>query len=619
MQEFALDDNKLPPATMNMFCPKDLTNFIENGRLSCYVRFNDSQYLDFSQISKDSFTQQLYSSEGFIPDILEELDNVAADASEAYEQIPELNASENRPRSVAFVKTMIDAKFYMAPKTVTKETTVWAREVEYVPNFQSLKVIETRDDNGCIIRKAVQPYAKPIFFIENGGSDGFTAENTDFLRRYDAITNSELVVTDYQNLDPDNVYALITLPGRIIPTVDTRYRDSKLSEATASKIKNLMTADVVKGVVGFDKPAPKVGKKSVIDCSDPGLSDFRFTDLTSALDIQRLTISNMSLTTVSRDILYSAPSPVYPDLIALPLISKERCYGPWLSSAAGGDSRIRYSDIGGKVEFVKDENLAPWNYAGYQLMNEAGSLQAQFSNSLLLFSERGGFVYPEAPTGISLAKALQNGGPLVTSISVDISDSEISTTVKMDLYTSRFGKLQKQKELAIGEITRQRQKMIDETNANIRRGMGKNATSSNLTKMLLSTGAGAVLGLGKAIDTFYSELEKGVEPVSQLLLQAQQRSETLAEISSQPTQQDYNRSISVVNGAYSTSNSVMESASLFPNPDALKQQMESSVVVTPGHNLVPISLAANNTTLPVVPQNNAASIIHTRQMKTGGQ
>ena len=42
-------------------------------------------------------------------------------------------------------------------------------------------------------------------------------------------------------------------------------------------------------------------------------------------------------------------------------------------------------------------------------MNEAGYLKAQFSNSLLLFSERGGFVIPKAPTGVSLAKDVTTG------------------------------------------------------------------------------------------------------------------------------------------------------------------------------------------------------------------
>jgi len=87
-----------------------------------------------------------------------------------------------------------------------------------------------------------------------------------------------------------------------------------------------------------------------------------------------------------------------------------------------------------------------------------------------LFGERGGFVIPEAPTGISLAKALVNEGPLVTSISVSISNS-IKTTIKMDLYTARFGKLHKQKEISVGKIVRETQKIKDEKNKAIRLGL----------------------------------------------------------------------------------------------------------------------------------------------------
>ena len=89
-----------------------------------------------------------------------------------------------------------------------------------------------------------------------------------------------------------------------------------------------------------------------------------------------------------------------------------------------------------------------------QLLNEAGKIQANFSNSLLLFSERGGFVIPDAPTGIAIATALKVDaiwqGPLITSLSVDVGQGGVKTTVKMDLYTAQFGKLQKNYLLDIG-------------------------------------------------------------------------------------------------------------------------------------------------------------------------
>jgi hypothetical protein len=143
-------------------------------------------------------------------------------------------------------------------------------------------------------------------------------------------------------------------------------------------------------------------------------------------------------------------------------------------------------------------------------MNEAGALKAQFSNSLLLFTERGGFVMPEAPTGISLAKALKAEGPLVTSISVSIGDS-VKTTVKMDLYTSRFGKLQKQKEDAIGKAARERQKMIDLTNEMTRKGLTRSAGNRNLSVSQIGM-AGSIGDMANSSSAFlsrYSSLEKG--------------------------------------------------------------------------------------------------------------
>ena len=188
------------------------------------------------------------------------------------------------------------------------------------------------------------------------------------------------------------------------------------------------------------------------------------------------------LTFASNRINITAPSPVYPDLVALPLLSKERCYGPWVSSQNDAQSKV-YSNIPGRVEFVKDENLAPWNFNGYQLMNEAALLQTQFSNSLLLMSERGGFSVPSAPSGIFLGKALAEAGPLVTNISVDIGTQGVQTTYKLDLYTSSFGKLAKQKEHMIANISRERQKLKDERNALVRKGIGKNQKNVNLNQI----------------------------------------------------------------------------------------------------------------------------------------
>jgi hypothetical protein len=60
-----------------------------------------------------------------------------------------------------------------------------------------------------------------------------------------------------------------------------------------------------------------------------------------------------------------------------------------------------------------------------------------------------------------------------------MSDGGVRTTYKMDLYTSSFGKLQKQKQDMISKISRERQKLRDERNALVRKGIGKAQTSLN--------------------------------------------------------------------------------------------------------------------------------------------
>tara|TARA_R110000744_G_scaffold26256_6_gene64751 strand:- start:2071 stop:3222 length:1152 start_codon:yes stop_codon:yes gene_type:complete len=207
-----------------------------------------------------------------------------------------------------------------------------------------------------------------------------------------------------------------------------------------------------------------------------------FRTVFTAFAPYKAALAKMSLATGAGRLMITAPSPVYPNLVVLPLTSTEKCYGPWLSSQIAGTAAASLSHIGGRIEFVKKEELAPWNYGGNGLLEEAGKFEAQFSNSLLLFSERGGFTIPDVPSGVSLCQALIDGGPLVTDISVSITESSISTTYKMDLYTTGFGKLDKQKEIALSKVIRERQKQRDINNSLIRNGIGKNQSSRDFAQ-----------------------------------------------------------------------------------------------------------------------------------------
>ena len=536
VESLNVNDSQLSLVTRQFLTPRDLTNFAsQDNRIASYVRFNHSQFLDFTGMSKGDISQQVLTEDGFVPDIMEEINNLNPDQSEALDLIADRlsNNSENsrKPEAVAFVKCSVEPRFYMPPKVVNKDTVVWARDYEFVPNFKSLGVIEIEGENGCKVYKAAQEYAVPIFKVPYdesggftaGGADGTTVNNEDFARRMNQDTGANIVQTQVSTLNPDHVYALITIPGRVSPSVDSRYLDGPYKAFNAPKIYNLLTADVVKNVAGFEKPEGITNKAAEIDC-DKFTTDALVTARQAQVDASK----GLALDLPEGALAFTAPSPVYPDVIALPLMSNERCYGPWLSSTAInplGDDRIRYFDIGGKVEFIKDETLAPWNYGGYQLMNDAGLLQAQFSNSLLLFTERGGFVIPEAPTGIALATALQKGGPLVTSISVGINNDSIRTTVKMDTYTPRFGKLRVQKEGAIAQIRRERQLRVDQNNSLIRQGL-KNIYSSDLSTQKFD----GVNNIASNASAHISQFQKGQTVYSNLVTSAKRTVRTVKNI-----------------------------------------------------------------------------------------
>jgi len=471
--------NRIPLVQSQLLAPSDLTNFESNSRIKAYVRFNHSEYLDLSSLGKQNIYQQIITARGFIPDVLEDLNNTNINSNESFNQIQRrLSGGDIRPPSVAFVSCEVDENLYLIPKTVLRDTPVFARKVKLVE--QKLRpTIERVEVSGCVDFKVTEKNPIPIILLpRNGGVDNTTVQRLDFDRYNDTNLNSYTIQTEKKLLDNTHVYAIITLPDKVIPTVDQRYMNAEAMKLNTLGIQRAMTIDVVRGAPGFEKPGPIInGSGSFIDCNN-----FTLSSIANAHRAQREAVQALSIANIDTEMSFSEPSPVYPDLVALPLMSKERCYGPWISSSifnGQNNPRIRYSDIGGKVEFVKDENLAPWNFGGYQLMNEAGALQAQFSNSLLLFSERGGFTVADMPNGIILAKPLSgNNGPLVTSISIDIGDNSVQTTIKMDLYTSRFGKLQKQKEEAIGQITRERQKIIDQNNLIARKGLLKSTTLS---------------------------------------------------------------------------------------------------------------------------------------------
>jgi hypothetical protein len=522
------------------------------------VKYNNSHTLDFTGVNTEDMTQQVITEAGhFVPDIIEDLPNNNIDAETSFDSIKELEKDQQRKirkqNSVAFVKCSVEEVVFLPPQLEAKDRSVWANLYNMRFAVPEVELVETVNEDCTVTFSNHIPRSQPIFGVPKDGGSDSSANWTDFKRVYDKNLDAFIVDTAIPNLDDEHVYALITVPGRIKSTIDARWKDGPKQAYNTVQIKHLMTQDVVK-IPEFSKPSmPKADISSVNPpCGDPPIHDFsldglkkaranateygltnayfrptiaemkvnpsapsgyspgsekdwiRLTleEVSSARTLTKTVLKGFSLAQPQNKVGFSSPSPIFPDIVAIPLMSEERCYGPWMSASQldfTADARVKYSNIGGRVEFVKDENLAPWNYAGYQLMDEAGSLQANFSNSLLLFSERGGFVMPDAPTGIALASALQAGGPLITSIGIAVDGSNgVKTTVKMDLYTSSFGKLQKQKEMSISQVARERQRTLDEKNNAIRRGLGKRQTSSDLVNTVMQAGGKAMLDIASA-------------------------------------------------------------------------------------------------------------------------
>jgi len=403
----------LPLGVQNQLIPIDLSNFIsDNNRVSPYVRFDHSEDLSFEGFNSSDFSQQIITAQGMIPDISNNLDNAGVDT---FYSFPQGNvATTTKPPQIAYVKCQVDEKLYMTPKITYQETHVYGQTVSQTKVLRPPKKIydPCKDEYFDSFSYYVAQFYPRTTRGQKVNIWDFNASSG--LQIAGVTIQGRLIDTQLGKLDTNHVYALITLPGRVVPTKDARFRDGPFQSSNAEKFKHYMTMDTVKGLNGFDKPSftPSPQKKILEIFDDQSISaDVRVHAFLAAKKANDSLISFG----VPQLMNYSVPSPVYPDLVVLPFMSKDRCYGPWISSQLNNDA-ILYSNIGGKVDFVKDENLSPWNYCGYDLMNTAGRLQAQFSNSLMLSSERGGFVIPFVPLGLSLGTELMRSGPIITNL-----------------------------------------------------------------------------------------------------------------------------------------------------------------------------------------------------------
>lgn len=121
------------------------------------------------------------------------------------------------------------------------------------------------------------------------------------------------------------------------------------------------------------------------------------------------------------------PPAIYPNGAAVALKSNQFVYGPWGKFAANG-----------KVEFEQDETLVPWEYGGYDILNQVALAKIQniaMGNQVL---ERAQIDLANAPDK-SIGDVLVNGGPVITNIQCAVGTDGIHTQYSMETFVNRVG------------------------------------------------------------------------------------------------------------------------------------------------------------------------------------
>ena len=499
--------------------PIDSAPFEDEGRISAYVRFPYGEFLDFSEIDNESisyvpfsliatpflqgpqgerfYNEHYYSPSLSIRNTVIDTRTVGIPFTVGTSYTSDLRAGDlmAEARGFVFVKCEISDKLVHTPRVIKRQTKVFGDNLIFRKSREQLSKIPLLPNNslkldgqllfpGKKFQKGSKNESTNVFtegesfhevFREpddaHGGYIGNTVLVDDFERSFNgsepfkktvydengakkmqnALGPAETFLVKREYLSSNHVYALITLPGKVTkkPTISNRIQ----VQLTATSIE-LSESTVPRHVAGLEK----LPVKNYIDGKYIVKLELDEHDLGKSKD----------LSDPEAAIGFESKPPITPELAVLPLLSNERCYGPWVSASKIDNSVNRYSDIGGKVEYVKDENLSPWNYGGYAELQQAGVLKAQFSNSLLLFGEKGSFTFPGAPAGLTIAQPLMSvRGPLVTSINVNVGDS-VKTTVSMDSFSPNFGKLKKQQEEQLADLAKEKRRMIDERNRQIR-------------------------------------------------------------------------------------------------------------------------------------------------------
>ena len=172
-----------------------------------------------------------------------------------------------------------------------------------------------------------------------------------------------------------------------------------------------------------------------------------------------------------------------PYFAAIPIESPLATYGPWTNHPGliagniflgGTDPSASVNNLAGSVKVQHDAGLVPWNYGGMDSLDAAVMAKIKDDVNYQQITEQGSIQVPGAilttleGTAFNLGNALigENtgfGGPIVSSIQVQVGEGGITTNYNFRTYTRKLGFYNKENAdriKAIGQESLKRRKEI---------------------------------------------------------------------------------------------------------------------------------------------------------------
>jgi len=536
----------------NLLYPIDPTKLItDRNRISTYVIYNNSQTLHFKDGDLNSIVQEKVAkvneaedaqNQKGMPrvkrmDLCTVLDNVGSEQlqlenplnSYTEQTVDKFDTDRTSlDEHIAYIKADVDEKFYFAPRfCLYKDLPISADDFRLLrtePREIDFTTQETEDAEGGVptgVKLLQVKFINNVFGpFDKQGKD--KTKNNVVSLEYSNISRcikgdinepkkdedgnknpkaakeeikklpAALIPSSKQSMNSAHVYALVKLPCKPVPTVARRFVDGPQQSTNPVTVAKIFNRDTIKGG-GPWKQSLKSPPALVQGVEEEKI---KYISALNNSNTDRTVIDEVtSFANPEMLIDYVHPSPVIPDTIALPLMSMDRCYGPWRSNAniAGNEARKEgcnetYQNIGGRVEYVKDENLSPWKFDGYENMNKAAEIQVSFSNNLLLFSEKGSFSVSDVVPGVYIGRPLATNTPLVDSVSLSVDGNGIKMSVGMEMFSVKYGKTEKRRQEELSRLTRQEKLRRQNQNKLIRAEADKPQAGSQFQGLLNTVG-----------------------------------------------------------------------------------------------------------------------------------